>query len=471
MSKFQQHIKYLKYSLDPSAFMKDILNWECTDFHKEWFDFMVNNKKTVLLAPRSHGKTTTLIAYLIWKILVNPDIRMLYMTIKEDKAMEVSDKIMYQLSSNEKLIDTFGEQKGDLWSRRAFNVKNRKHSSANRAPTFTACGIESREIGAHFDLIALDDIVDKENTNTQHRMDNLKETFDSVIDYMLEPNGEIHVIGTRWRENDLYSNLKEYTDFKFRRYQGIIQWEDKEKGIPGKSLWPERYPYEELAKKLKDKGAYLFYLQTQNEVISQEHAMFKSEFMNNEFDLSNIDISSLKRYMGIDLASSTGKDYFTIVTIGLDKNGIIYILDAFRGKLGINQQLEKVKEKDELWKPIKIGVESNSYQAAFSTELLTTTALPIVPVNVKRSKIDRAQRAATLLEAGRIYFRRSGMDELKKELAFFPNGKNDDLVDALTMAINIIDTKRFNSTWSDVADAIWAGNVSSKVNTTNLELI
>ena len=55
----KQQLDILKYSSNPVAFMTDLLGLDCEPFHQEWLKAFEENKFSVLLAPRGHGKTTT----------------------------------------------------------------------------------------------------------------------------------------------------------------------------------------------------------------------------------------------------------------------------------------------------------------------------------------------------------------------------------------------------------------------------
>ena len=52
----KNELDYLKYSVDPIAFMEDILDLTCKDFHKEWVELFEQNENVSLMAPRGHGK-------------------------------------------------------------------------------------------------------------------------------------------------------------------------------------------------------------------------------------------------------------------------------------------------------------------------------------------------------------------------------------------------------------------------------
>ena len=52
----------------------------------DWVKAFEQYQKTMLLAPREHLKSSTLTAYLLWKVLYNPEIRILIVTISDSLA-------------------------------------------------------------------------------------------------------------------------------------------------------------------------------------------------------------------------------------------------------------------------------------------------------------------------------------------------------------------------------------------------
>ena len=81
-----------------------------------------------------------------------------------------------------------------------------------------------------------------------------------------------------------------------------------------------------------------------------------------------------KFYMGVDLAIAASKskgDYFVITTIACSKDSQSKsIVNIYRDRgLSFNQQLQKVIEYGEFFKPDLIVVENNAYQDALSQEL------------------------------------------------------------------------------------------------------
>ena len=88
---------------------------------------------------------------------------------------------------------------------REFTVN--KRSIIKKEATLTALGASGAVISKHFDVIIGDDLVGLENARTEKQRSNLKEWFYSSLFPTLEPDGEIHILGTRYNPLDLYEDL------------------------------------------------------------------------------------------------------------------------------------------------------------------------------------------------------------------------------------------------------------------------
>jgi len=216
-----KELKLARYILNPALFIKEILGFEVKDFHKEWIDAIEKNNYLVLLAPRGFGKTTIIGGYIIWKIITKPDIRILIVTVNQQKADEMMSIIKGNLANNEKIIKYFGEQVGSIWSNSRIRVKNAgiKH----KEPTLQVLGLTSSQISSHYDLIILDDIVDEKNSATEHRRNSLISWYNNTLIPMLEPGGKVVDIGC----------VKEGT----KVLKGSGEWVNIEDLLPGDFVW------------------------------------------------------------------------------------------------------------------------------------------------------------------------------------------------------------------------------------------
>ena len=465
-------LRKARYILNPSFLRTDLLKFEVKPFHEEWIEAFENNSYLVLLAPRGHGKTSIVGAYIIWKIITNPDIRILIVTVNQQKADEMMNIIKGNLESNSKLIEYFGDQRGGIWS--SSQIKIKKASWKHKEPTLQVLGLTSSQISSHYDLIILDDIVDDKNSATEHRRRALISWYNNALMPMLEPGGRVFDIGTKWHALDIHSYLSNLPIYKTLIYKAIIKEPDDEHpDIEPEVLWPERFPYYDIfkdnklligLKTIRDKhiGRVAFAMQYQNEIIQTEDAPIKLEWIEQSkerWDELSIP-PDIRRYIGVDLASKgTGMDYFSLTVIGKDKSNNIYVLDSVRANETMGKQLEIIKSYDAKWAPISIGIESNAAQKIITDEWISTTSLPIVQLKSSwvNDKWSRVERLAVLFETGRIILKPTLLN-LIDELTEFPRGKHDDSIDSLSFAIQLSE-KDTAPSWKEYADIITAKSV------------
>ncbi|MFH1421744.1 MAG: terminase family protein [Planctomycetota bacterium] len=191
---------------DIKFFVKKLLGYQLTEFHAKWFLFQVQHKESLILAPRGHGKSTVCtVCYSIWSILQLPDIRILIVSNTAAQAESFLREIRTQLTQNDKLIAFFGSYLGPRWTQEEIIVSKRRKIA--KEATITAMGVGGPIISKHYDMIILDDIVDEDNARTEEQRNKIKVWYYKSLLPCLEPDGEIHVLGTRYHPYDLYNTL------------------------------------------------------------------------------------------------------------------------------------------------------------------------------------------------------------------------------------------------------------------------
>jgi len=449
------YLDILKYTTNCRAFMEDVLGLTVKDFHNEWIELFENNRFVCLLAPRGHGKSTIVEGYIIWRILIDPSIRILITTVNQNKAEEMMSFISHHLEFNEKIIEMFGEQKSNLWSRSKLRVKSRGGGIIHKEPTLQVLGVTSSQVSSHYDIILLDDVCDRKNVQTPGRRRQLMDWYNTELLEMLEPGGKILNIATRWHSDDLHSYLSEKEDFVSKRYQAIV---DNEKQI---ALWPERFDYDDLVK-LRDEhiGKVAFQMQYQNEITQTEDSPIKVEWVENavgRWDERNFPTDT-ERFIGVDLASkSSDGDYFCATVVAKTQAGNFFVVESIRDRISMSRQLQIIQSLNEKWSPIRIGIESNATQRIITDEWTDTTNLPIKPLKSSwiNDKWSRAQRLSVLLETNRITIN-PGLDFLTDELISFPRGVHDDAMDSVSFAIQASGDDVEPVDWERVASIVTA---------------
>lgn len=169
----------------------------------------------------------------------------------------------------------------------------------------------------------------------------------------------------------------------------------------------------------------------------------------------------MKLYMGVDLAISTKEDadYTAIVTVGVDDEGRIWVVDAERRRVGFHDALEFIKTKAARWSPADIAIEVVQYQAAAVEELLRSTDLPVRKIKPDKDKLTRFQRLQPRYQQGLVWHDESLPMYFEEELLSFPVGEHDDLVDSLVYSYAMTGdygkTKMILPDWVDRTSRDW----------------
>lgn len=441
---------------DPGDFVRDILGYQFTPFHRRWWDFTKNNPSSLLLAPRGHGKSTILtVAYALRRVLDDPDLRVLLVSNTAAQAQAFLREIRHHLEANHRVIAAAGPLKGAPWNDSEISLASR--TTGAKEPTLCAMGVNGPVISKHFDLILLDDVVDEEMAASRLMRGRARNWYFKELLPTLEPDGEIHVIGTRYHHDDLYGRLMETGVPAL--IERAVALED---GVE-RALWEEKFSLEKLREKREQAGSAIFNAQYQNDVSLMAGAVFKPEWI-----ARKTVPPPYRLYQGVDLAigAADHHDYFAHVTVAECGPGLYQVAGAYRARLSFEEQFNAVRTLFEAHNTchapvVQVGVESVGYQAALVQKLKAETNVPVKAVNQTRDKVARAMGIQGLVETGRLCFPPAGpkgcgdkneggmdippekrwvrrdMGNLIAEMLAFPDSDHDDLVDALEIALSM----------------------------------
>jgi predicted phage terminase large subunit-like protein len=139
-------------------------------------------------------------------------------------------------------------------------------------------------------------------------------------------------------------------------------------------------------------------------------------------------------------------DFSVCTTWGITDVGY-YLLHVWRERAEFPELKRLLASLAEQWKPNAILIEDRASGQSLIQELKTSSTLPIIPVKVDSDKLARAQAVTPLLEAGKVFLPDSAqwVSDFIDELAAFPSGLHDDLVDSMTQALNYLRAESFSS--------------------------
>lgn len=252
---------------------------------------------------------------------------------------------------------------------------------------------------------------------------------------------------TRWHKDDLAGVIASDPGFKnWKVIEQRSEWTDAD-GIR-RILFPEKFPPETLDRLKANMGSSAYRTQFLNDITGQEDSTFRVEWIESgRFDKIP---EGLRVYAGIDLAISEKKNAskFAYVVVGFDKAGTAFVIDAFRGQIGVVGQISHAKRIHVVYNPVLIVAESVGYQGVFGQLLRVdpeARRMPLRMLPVTDPKAARISALAPLVENGTLRLPRPDfakwVSHLEEEMTDFPNG-DDDLLDALVLALRAMNVQR-----------------------------
>ena len=360
----------IKHFIENSSFevayylvCKYITKRNVMELHKSIISNIAGSKSTLDLAPRGFGKSTVGdVDYCITNILRDPNIRIMIGSKTQTQAEAFLKEVRSHFEQNVELIRIFGDwrkSKDNVWNDREFTVN--KRTVIKKEATLTALGASGAVISKHFDIIIGDDLVGLENARTERQRANLKEWFYSSLFPTLEPDGEIHILGTRYNPLDLYEDLIRSGSYvvNIQRAINVLNGEEK-------SLWEEKFTLERLKQIRADSGKIIFNMQYQNDTELAKGKIFKAKYfryyeeykLDYDFQTAKVRIKTaegidqwikVRVYFGCDLAISEketdNNDYFVCMIVGVDDEKNVYVLEYVKERLTFNTQLNTVVVK------------------------------------------------------------------------------------------------------------------------------
>lgn len=452
--------------------------------HEELFDEIqeaIENKEMDNLAkaaPRGNAKSTLVsFALPIWVAVYKKKHYTVIVSDTTDQATDFLSNIRAEFEDNDLLIDDFGDQEGYVWTTQDLVLKDGD-------VRIQALGAGKRIRGRRFkqwrpDLIIADDLENDENIQSPDQRKKLELWFQKALSKAGDERTDKIIVGTILHYDSLLSKLLINPTFKAKKYQAVIKWsasplwdewerlitnlDDPKRMITAydffkknehlmlagtEVLWKEKESYYSLMVQRISDGPAAFSSEKQNEPLSDDDRRFMPEWIQ-YFDDEMITGRDLRVVGALDPSmGKAGGDYSAIITLGIDTNGQIFVLDADIAKRHPDLIASDVIEKHKIFKYQQFVVEVNQFQEYFKDTLVNKVndmwinngvkvSIPIIGKRTHTDKILRIQSLQPLVKNGTIKFRRE-QQKLIEQLVNFPSAANDDGPDALELAAGLL---------------------------------
>ena len=465
------------------------------------FHYEVGNKlldrslrKLCVVLPRGHSKSTMAKAALLHKIYFNPQGKKEFAAWVSEEQGQAVDHLKYiksHIEFNPALNYYFGDMAGNKWTEKEFTTA--------RGDRVIAKGTSQRlrgrsQLGLRYTKIILDDFESELNTKTVDRRREIKEWVMSTVEPALENSkgqeGSIWLIGTIVHFDSFLQTIYDghiEADREGRQYAWTVMYKKAiEDGIP---LWPNYFSKKKLMdirRRFSDMGlVHKFAQEYLNEARDLDSAKFKIDRINyykgnlesrDGFNYMMLDESAIpvNVYMGVDLAyeANSTSDFQVILTIAIDKERNIYLIDYYRERSPLYDMPQRIFEYAKRFRPVRrVNVEKVGAQGVIKDYVnkLVGTDRRLAPglaqgirppAGIKKE--DRIEALLCPIVNSRKLFVKKEHQEIIDEMFQFPKGKNDDLLDGMWYAINTakppkssaIDRDKFEDRMSDKEERI-----------------
>lgn len=418
---------------------------ETPEFHMEFIDEMSKPKNSVLIMPRGHAKTTLARIDLIHDIVYKHED---FIVLIGDVLSSAKNSFAYvktQLESNILLIDVYGDLVPSItrdsmrkWSDSHFETKNAVVCIARGAGKGRGLNIKAKRPSK----VLIDDLEDDQKVKSKQQREKTMSWMKNVIIPSIDPEkGKIKMIGTVLHYDCLLLD-------RFKTWGGIKRAaleKDGRSSLVGEPIFPSRFSKEKLEEIKRDMGTFPFSQEYMNEPMSDENADVKMAWIRWVDDLGKkSDRDRYKFYSALDpaISTKTTADESAICTAALkekeqdDDDIHIVIMPPVHGQFGMTGTIQQAQGVYKRYKHEKFGCEVVAFQEGLR-QLLATNGVPAIAVSPKsKDKRSRLLNIVGLIEFGNIVFMR-GCEDLIDQLVQFPNGKNDDIVDAFVYAVEL----------------------------------
>ena len=244
-------------------FSEQFLDSKLFDHQLDWLDLLEGREprwlppgmtyepgdpnRVLINVPPEHAKSTTITTnYVTYKIVTNPNTRVIIVSKTQGMARKFLGAIKTRLSHPGyiKLQTAFGPNGGykadsTQWSADMIYLGTGR-DSGEKDPTVQALGFGSQIYGARADLIILDDVVMGSNA---HEWEKQIEWLQKEVITRLGRHGKLIIVGTRVAAVDLYKMIRDggqwtggKSPFTYCAMPAVLQFD--EKPTNWKTLWP-----------------------------------------------------------------------------------------------------------------------------------------------------------------------------------------------------------------------------------------
>lgn len=415
----------------------------------DWLlDLEAGRKKRVLVSmPPRHGKSE-LISYWfpLWLLARNPSRRIILASYEAEFAAHWGRRV------RNAIID-FGSDLG-LTLDGTSAAAHRWQLTAGGG-MFTA-GAGGPLTGRGADVLIIDDpIKNSEEASSEVLRENLWNWFQTTAYSRLEPGGYVVIVGTRWHQDDLIGRLEAEAasgaglPWDVLKLPALAEAEDFIGRELEEPLWKVRYDKPALLDIKRNMSPFNWSALYQQRPTPEEGGAIKRAWWK-FYEVPPAELDNTIQSWDLAFKDLKTSD-FTVGQVWGRKGAEFYLLHQVRDRMNSPEVISAIRNLTRMYPKAIAKVIEDSASGPSVIQMLqkeVTGLIPWPPRGQKRSSKDqRLNAVAPYIQAGNVYLpglrRPDGamvpaapwVSEFIEECASFPNGTNDDQLDAMTQGL------------------------------------
>jgi len=317
--------------------------------------------------------------------------------------------------------------------------------NTSKGGDYFAIGVGGTVTGKGADVLIIDDPHSEQEAamaaSNPEIYDKVYEWYTSGPRQRLQPGGAIVVVMTRWASRDLTGQV-----LKSAAQRSGEEWEVIEFPaiLPsGSSLWPEFWALDELEALREELPNSKWQAQYQQNPIGNESAIIKRDWWkwwekddppHCDYILQTWD-TAFEKTQRADYSAGTTWGVFNLHEDHGAPN--IILLNTYKKRVEYPDLKKDVLREYNEYEPDGVLIEKKASGAPLIYEL-RAMGIPVQEFTPGKGqdKIARLNAVSDIIASGKVWIPRTRWaEELVDEVAAFPSGENDDLVDATTLAL------------------------------------
>jgi predicted phage terminase large subunit-like protein len=317
--------------------------------------------------------------------------------------------------------------------------------NTSKGGDYFAIGVGGAVTGKGADILIIDDPHSEQEAamaaSNPEVYDKVYEWYTSGPRQRLQPGGAIVIVMTRWAQRDLTGQV-----LKSAAQRGGEEWEVIEFPaiLPsGNPLWPQFWSIEELKALQEELPNAKWQAQYQQNPVGNEAAIVKRDWWKwwekdeppvCEYILQSWD-TAFEKTQRADYSAGTTWGVFSCEEDNFAPN--IILLNTYKKRVEFPELKRDVMREYNEYEPDSMIVEKKASGAPLIYDL-RAMGIPVQEYTPSKGqdKIARLNAVSDIIASGKVWVPRTRWaEELVDEIAAFPSGEHDDLVDATTLAL------------------------------------